>query len=254
MYKKFLLLALLLIHEPLCSFEWRVENRISLAPAWQSFYSYTEFELSPQAFVPIQSQAEEVKTGLIMMPYFEGRSRVYLGEHINFQIAAGGGFFHNKSLNIIDYLFFVVTPTDIASTSFVLPARTDNNLVTVDVQGGSQWCCGCAWMSLNPLVGYVYNQQKFFSSFLDIPGTMNINTKWSGPYVGIEGALYPTDRVTLRGLYKCVLGRVHSLIGVVEPPFFLVNLNSDAGCSSYRAPVLGNIVTGEFRYDLHRHA
>ena len=249
MMMKFFSLTVLIITTTLSGFEWYSETRISGAPAWYSFFSYTTFTIpSDTMFRP---NAEGIKTRFILMPYFEGMSRLFVGKHINIRVSIGGAFFHHGTSWITEYMTAKITPQDIESIAFVSPAQLATHLFVVDTNIGSQWCLGSSVLSANPLFGYVYNQQNLTFVFADNNDKIKYNTLWTGPYAGIEGAFYPNTFLTFRGLYKFVFGHVRSCIVALLPiaplPF------SNACLSQYRAPMFGNLLSIEFLYQIRRH-
>ena len=224
-----------------------LQMRLSLGPSWHKFFSQERYFLTPQGFLLFFTPLEVLETQNDVMPYFEGYVRSYLGQHVNIQCTAGGGFFKKSISQATDFLS---TSPDILV--YLVPEEHDPLLSatirTIDLQSGVEWNIKNSALFLNPLLGYAYNQERLRFCFLDIDRSYVLHNIWQGPYIGLEASLSWAP-FFMRSFYKWVIGQLHMKMRSHTVPLEFPFIQSSNAPFSYgTASMLGNIFGFEGSY------
>lgn len=199
--RKILFLFLFLTSSALAHYDWHIETRAGIGPAWHEFLSIQHFDFGPALNL---IQQERIITNFDYMPYFQGSVRGHLGEHFNIEIAPSGGFLHHGRAIISDF----------AIEQFVREVSLHATIAIVDVHVGFEAPLGASQCTINPLIGYAFNKQKLYFAILQSPNTYSLINTWGGPYIGLEGTWLTSQAWCLRASYKAVFGQMSSRLAI----------------------------------------
>jgi len=191
--------------------------RFALGPSWHNFFSYESFILTEEAKRDEETpQTAFIETPFQPMLYAEGLLRLRLGKYAHCTAFAGGGHF-SKGQGGLNYLIAIIDAT--FPTPFLRPIQISGAIALFDIQGGTNFAFCNKRYSLNPLVGYTFNREKFK---LTVPQSIvryAMDNHWKGPYLGLEGSLAITHKLSLSGWYKFVFATVQSQFNRLTPSF-----------------------------------
>ncbi len=242
--KLFILFFLLLIMQVQSSDQY-LETRFGVGPAWHNFYSLQNFVFDPPLKSPDLEMFKELNFDLMF--YAEGMIRWFSGDYLNAQIIAGGGALHRGQITINDYV--AINPEK--SLQFVKQTVVDGSVATIDVNIGTEFYLETACLWFNPLLGFLYNKENLFLCAIGNVDTYKVNNAWRGGYIGTELALYASEALRFKALYKFVVGGVKSILDVHATPTKRLIIPHPSH-SVRSARMFGSVVGFEFRYNHSR--
>lgn len=217
--------------------------RFSIGPGWHNFSSTQYFNLIGNPFILETTPALEIiRSNYFLMPYAQFDITLLSKKYFNAHVFVGGGS-TARARGIVE------RPTAIIKKSLLTIDRGDSrvnpSILIVDANIGFRYqTCWCNAL-INPILGYVFNNEKVNIETLAKSATYSIKNHWQGPYLGIAMHVPFNNIFSFNGLYKFVIGHLQSRLNFYNPSTLNIpHAPPEKSCAN----AFGNIVGLELTY------
>jgi|GEM_PF-4485091 len=216
--------------------------RFSIGPAWHNFNSTQYFTLIGGSFIEETTPALEIiKSNYFLMPYAQYDITLLSKKYFAHVFVGGGATARARGL--------VEQPTAVIKKSLLTIDRGDSrvspSILIADAHIGFRYrTCFCDIL-VNPMLGYVFNNEKITLETLAKSVLYFLKNHWQGPYLGFVANVPLTNNFSLNGLYKFVISRLHSRLNFYNPSTLNIPHTSPENAC---AKAFGTIVGLELTY------